>query len=148
MADKINTGGGAAQEGDTETGGGDWTGRDRNDHRWDNRRSSGGESNVHVNLGGPELDARRRGESTNDWVMRALLGDERLQQTGLIGELRELSRNLSAYIAKSEDRFEELERRRNVYISPQTAFFVVAVSVLCLVFAGFLVYWLANGGGR
>lgn len=151
MPDKINTGGGMANEGNINAGN-DFIGRDYNDTRWEDRQGSAA-SNVNVNFGegsGP----KRQGESTASWMERALLGDERMQQPGLIEELRSLSRKLAAYIEQdatwkrnTEARIMELERTRQTAISQPVAFLLLALCAMCVIVAIMLINYFGGGVG-
>ena len=151
MPDKINTGGGMANEGNINAGN-DFIGRDYNDTRWEDRQGSAA-SNVNVNFG-ENSGPKRQGESTAHWMERALLGDERMQQPGLIEELRSLSRKLAAYIEQdatwkrnTEARIMELERTRQTAISQPVAFLLLALCAMCVIVAIMLINYFGGGVG-
>lgn len=151
MPDKINTGGGMANEGNINAGN-DFIGRDYNDTRWEDRQGSAA-SNVNVNFG-ENSGPKRQGESTANWMERALLGDERMQQPGLIEELRSLSRKLAAYIEQdatwkrnTEARIMELERTRQTAISQPVAFLLLALCAMCVIVAIMLINYFGGGVG-
>ena len=151
MPDRINTGGGMANEGNVDADN-DFIGRDRNDTRWEDRQGSAA-SNVNVNFG-ENSGPKRQGESTANWMERALLGDERMQQPGLIEELRSLSRKLAAYIEQdatwkrnTEARIMELERTRQTAISQPVAFLLLALCAMCVIVAIMLINYFGGGVG-
>ena len=140
-----------ANEGNINAGN-DFIGRDYNDTRWEDRQGSAA-SNVNVNFG-ENSGPKRQGESTANWMERALLGDERMQQPGLIEELRSLSRKLAAYIEQdatwkrnTEARIMELERTRQTAISQPVAFLLLALCAMCVIVAIMLINYFGGGVG-
>lgn len=154
MADKINTGGGAAQEGDTDTGGGDWIGRDRNDSRWDKRTSADNKVNLYVEQARVDSD-RQPGEPDIVWIMRVLRGDKWARQPGLIDSVVRLDHTLDAYMEKDTDwkrainaNILELQQRRTVPANWQVIATLAAFSLGFLYLAYIILSYLLQGGIR
>lgn len=140
MADKINTGGGLVNEGDIDAGG-DFIGRDRNDHRWDNRRGTGGESNVNVNVG---HERRQQGESPQSWIERALAGDQFTGTPGLIKDVRELNMRFSEFVRKDEEWKRNFSESSRAGAGKQAAVAWLAFGLLALIIAIYLIS-ISNG---